>query len=87
MSLDAILGNEQKTVFVMCNEAMVRGALEADVKLISCYPGAPTSEVLDTFNKKGTPWYRVSAFDQRKEQIGTGWINSTALLGQQLKAY
>jgi hypothetical protein len=43
--------------------------------------------VLDTFNKKGTPWYRVSAFDQRKEQIGTGWINSTALLGQQLKAY
>jgi indolepyruvate ferredoxin oxidoreductase alpha subunit len=50
MSLEAILGNEKKTVFVMCNEAMVRGALEADVKLISCYPGAPTSEVLDTFN-------------------------------------
>jgi indolepyruvate ferredoxin oxidoreductase alpha subunit len=30
---------------------MVRGAIEADVKVISCYPGAPTSEVLDTFNK------------------------------------
>jgi len=43
--------------------------------------------VHDTFNKKGNPWYRVSAFDQRKKQIGTGWINSTALLGQQLKAY
>ncbi len=28
----------------------MRGALEADVKLISCYPGAPTSEILDTFN-------------------------------------
>jgi indolepyruvate ferredoxin oxidoreductase alpha subunit len=34
----------------MCNEAMVRAALEADVKLVSFYPGAPTSEILDTFN-------------------------------------
>ncbi len=38
-------------MFVMCNEAMVRGALEADVKLISAYPGAPTSEILDSFNR------------------------------------
>jgi indolepyruvate ferredoxin oxidoreductase alpha subunit len=50
MSLESILGTEEQSVFVMCNEAMVRGALEADVKLISCYPGAPTSEVLDMFN-------------------------------------
>jgi indolepyruvate ferredoxin oxidoreductase alpha subunit len=35
----------------MSNEAMVRGAIEADVKVISAYPGAPTSEILDTFNK------------------------------------
>lgn len=35
----------------MCNEAMVRGAIEADVKVVSFYPGAPTSEILDTFNK------------------------------------
>jgi indolepyruvate ferredoxin oxidoreductase alpha subunit len=35
----------------MCNEAMVRGAIEADVKVTSFYPGAPTSEILDTFNK------------------------------------
>jgi indolepyruvate ferredoxin oxidoreductase alpha subunit len=34
----------------MCNDAMVRGALEADVKVTSFYPGAPTSEILDTFN-------------------------------------
>jgi indolepyruvate ferredoxin oxidoreductase alpha subunit len=35
---------------MMANEAMVRGALEADVKLTSFYPGSPTSEILDTFN-------------------------------------
>ena len=50
-------------------------------------PGGGGFKVLDTFDKKGNPWYRVSAFDQRKKQVGTGWINSTALLGQQLKAY
>lgn len=50
MALKSIIGTEPETVFVMCNEAMVRGALEADVKLISCYPGAPTSEILDSFN-------------------------------------
>lgn len=44
-------------------------------------------KVHHTFDKKGNPWYRVSAFDQRKKQIGTGWINSTALFGQQVKAY
>lgn len=38
--------------------------------------------------KKGTStWYRVVAIDKNKKQIGTGWINSTALLGQDLKPY
>ncbi len=31
------------------NEAIVRGALEAGVHFISCYPGTPSSEVADTF--------------------------------------
>lgn len=44
-------------------------------------------KVLETFKKRGNPWYRVVAFDQRKKKIGTGWINSTALLGQKLKTY
>ncbi len=43
--------------------------------------------VLEKVKKRGNPWYRVLAFDQRKNRIGTGWINSTALLSQKLKAY
>ncbi|NCC24184.1 MAG: indolepyruvate ferredoxin oxidoreductase subunit alpha [Deltaproteobacteria bacterium] len=31
------------------NEAIVRGALEAGVGFVSCYPGTPSSEVPDTF--------------------------------------
>ena len=33
------------------NEAIVRGALEAGVHVITCYPGTPSSEVPDTFYK------------------------------------
>jgi indolepyruvate ferredoxin oxidoreductase alpha subunit len=36
--------------FMLCNEAIVRGALEADVKMVSAYPGSPTTEILDTFS-------------------------------------
>ncbi len=35
------------------NEAIVRGALEAGVHMISCYPGTPSSEVPDTFRRLG----------------------------------
>lgn len=33
------------------NEAIVRGALEAGVNMVSCYPGTPSSEVPDTFRR------------------------------------
>lgn len=35
--------------------------------------------------KDGTPWYRVEAVDPRGESLGTGWVNSTALIGQEVK--
>ena len=35
------------------NEAIVRGALEAGVNMVTCYPGTPSSEVPDTFYKLG----------------------------------
>ncbi len=33
------------------NEAIVRGALEAGINMVTCYPGTPSSEVPDTFNR------------------------------------
>jgi indolepyruvate ferredoxin oxidoreductase alpha subunit len=50
MVLKDVLVNESRPAFMLGNEAIVRGALEADVKLVAFYPGAPTSEVLDTFS-------------------------------------
>jgi indolepyruvate ferredoxin oxidoreductase alpha subunit len=36
---------------MLANEAIVRGALESDVKVVAAYPGSPTSEILDTFSE------------------------------------
>ncbi len=44
-------------------------------------------EVIETIKKRNRPWYKVIAFNQNKQRIGTGWINSVALVGQELKAY
>lgn len=41
--------SEKKQAFLFCNEAIVRGALESDVKVVAFYPGSPVSEVLDIF--------------------------------------
>jgi indolepyruvate ferredoxin oxidoreductase alpha subunit len=50
MVLKDVVTAEKKNAFMLGNEAIVRGALEADVKVVAFYPGAPTSEVLDTFS-------------------------------------
>ncbi|MFW5733696.1 MAG: indolepyruvate ferredoxin oxidoreductase subunit alpha [Oceanidesulfovibrio sp.] len=38
-----------ETRLLLGNEAIVRGALEAGVDCVTCYPGTPSSEVPDTF--------------------------------------
>ncbi len=50
MVLRDVLTKETKNAFMLCNEAIARGAIEADVKVVAFYPGAPASEVLDTFS-------------------------------------
>ncbi|MCK5628823.1 indolepyruvate ferredoxin oxidoreductase subunit alpha, partial [Candidatus Bathyarchaeota archaeon] len=46
-----VITEEKRDAFLLCNHAIVRGALEADVKVVAFYPGAPVSEVLDIFSK------------------------------------
>lgn len=42
-------GTPGETHLLLGNEAIVRGAVEAGVQFVSCYPGTPSSEVPDTF--------------------------------------
>lgn len=39
-----------KTILLMGNEAITRGALEAGVDVATTYPGTPSSEIADTFS-------------------------------------
>ena len=58
------------------------------IKQMKYIPKGGGFKVLEVYYKgKNNPWYKVTAFDQSIEEIGAGWINSTALLGQQLKAH
>lgn len=44
-----VISEDKDRAFLFCNEAIVRGALESDVKVVAFYPGSPISEILDTF--------------------------------------
>ncbi|KKM98217.1 hypothetical protein LCGC14_1160140, partial [marine sediment metagenome] len=46
-----VISDDLSKAFLFCNEAIVRAALEADVKVVAFYPGSPVSEILDTFYK------------------------------------
>ena len=39
-----------KTVFMMGNEAIARGALEAGIGFAAAYPGTPSTEILNTIS-------------------------------------
>lgn len=56
----------------MCNEAIVRGAIEADVKVVSAYPGSPTTEILDTFSTVAPQFdYRMEISANEKVALET----------------
>jgi indolepyruvate ferredoxin oxidoreductase alpha subunit len=46
-----VLGSEGEKAFLLGNEAIARGALEAGVDVFACYPGTPSSEIGDTLSR------------------------------------
>jgi indolepyruvate ferredoxin oxidoreductase alpha subunit len=51
MTVEDVMRTDKGPALMLANEAVVRGALEADVKVVAFYPGSPTSEILDTFGE------------------------------------
>ena len=51
MTVEDVKRTDKGPALMLANEAVVRGALEADVKVVAFYPGSPTSEILDTFGE------------------------------------
>jgi indolepyruvate ferredoxin oxidoreductase alpha subunit len=51
MTVEDVKRTDKGSALMLANEAVVRGALEAGVKVVAFYPGSPTSEILDTFSE------------------------------------
>ncbi|MHA2236701.1 MAG: indolepyruvate ferredoxin oxidoreductase subunit alpha, partial [Candidatus Thorarchaeota archaeon] len=51
MTVEDVKRTDKGPALMLSNEAVVRGALESDVKVVAFYPGSPTSEILDTFGE------------------------------------
>ncbi len=51
MTVEDVKRTDSGRALMLSNEAVVRGALESDVKVVAFYPGSPTSEILDTFGE------------------------------------
>lgn len=64
-----------QTALLLGNEAIVRGAIEAGVEFVSCYPGTPSSEVPDTFfriSDKGAYTFEYSVNEKVALEVGGG---------------
>ncbi|MFW9847915.1 MAG: thiamine pyrophosphate-dependent enzyme [Candidatus Thorarchaeota archaeon] len=51
MTVEDVKRTDKGRALMLSNEAVVRGALEADVKVLAFYPGSPVSEIMDTFGE------------------------------------
>ncbi|MEM0315459.1 MAG: indolepyruvate ferredoxin oxidoreductase subunit alpha, partial [Archaeoglobaceae archaeon] len=51
MLKDVVSDKEGEKVFLLGNEAIARGALEAGIDVCTAYPGTPSSEILDTLSR------------------------------------
>ena len=63
------------TRLLLGNEAIVRGALEAGVGFVSCYPGTPSSEAPDTFFRlapEGSFHFEYSVNEKVALEVGGG---------------
>jgi indolepyruvate ferredoxin oxidoreductase alpha subunit len=57
------------------NEAIVRGAIEAGIAFVSCYPGTPSSEVPDTFFRlapQGDYYFEYSVNEKVAMEVAGG---------------
>ncbi|MGY5876015.1 MAG: thiamine pyrophosphate-dependent enzyme [Candidatus Thorarchaeota archaeon] len=51
MTVEDVKRTDQGPALMLSNEAVVRGVLEANAKVVAFYPGSPVSEIMDTFGE------------------------------------
>jgi len=82
MANPLLTGAPGETHLLLGNEAIVRGAIEAGIQFVSCYPGTPSSEVPDTFFRlaaEGAYTFEYSVNEKVALEVGGGATLAGAL--------
>ncbi|MDP3427115.1 MAG: indolepyruvate ferredoxin oxidoreductase subunit alpha, partial [Humidesulfovibrio sp.] len=82
MANPLLSGTPGQTHLLLGNEAIVRGAIEAGIQFISCYPGTPSSEVPDTFFRlapEASYTFEYSVNEKVALEVGAGATLAGAL--------
>lgn len=75
MTHSLLTAESGSTHLLLGNEAIARGALEAGVGCVTCYPGTPSSEVPDTFfglAGEGNFYFEYSVNEKVALEVGGG---------------
>lgn len=82
MSFKYVISRGPDRAYMLANEAMVRAALESDIKVYATYPGSPTVEILDAFDKASRVLddikCEISVNEKTALEVGAG----AAMVGQ-----
>jgi indolepyruvate ferredoxin oxidoreductase alpha subunit len=70
--------------YLLGNEAIAHGCLEAPVEFVTGYPGTPSSEVVDTLRMYNSPWYHAEWSVNEKvaleEALAASWCGLASLV-------
>ncbi len=81
MAFKDVIEEEERKAYMLCNEAIVRAALESDVQMVSFYPGAPQTEILDNF-EKASGKYDYSIEVAANEKVALETVAGASMLGK-----
>ena len=82
MTVEDVKRTDTGKALMLANEAVVRGALEADVKIVAFYPGSPTSEILDTFSEVMDHFGDYKMHISANEKVALETVAGASMAGQ-----
>ncbi len=82
MTVEDVKRTDTGKALMLANEAVVRGALEADVKIVAFYPGSPTSEILDTFGEVMDHFGDYKMHISANEKVALETVAGASMAGQ-----
>ncbi|MFW9888239.1 MAG: thiamine pyrophosphate-dependent enzyme, partial [Candidatus Thorarchaeota archaeon] len=82
MTVEDVKRTDKGPALMLSNEAVVRGALEADVKIVAFYPGSPVSEILDTFGEVLEHFNDYKMHIAANEKVALETVAGASMAGQ-----